>query len=195
MPYYINQIQEKFYQLEWNKVYDFLEFLISIDAYDQNKNDFIYKLNQIFIDERAPYKIIDGMVTPLVSEIEAAEVEKATESKYALVSGQIKKALELYKKRPTADYQNSIKESISAIEALARIILNKPSATLGQLTDQLNIHPAFREAIKKLYGWTSDEGGIRHSDNNKKLNVDEKEARYMLVQCSALVNYIISKYE
>jgi len=195
MPYYINQIQEKFYQLEWNKVYDFLEFLISLDAYDQNKNNFIYKLNQVFIDERVPYKIIDGLVVPLISEIEAEEVEKAINSKYEAVLGHIRKALELYKKRPTADYENSIKESISAVEALARIILNKPSATLGQLADQLNIHQSFREAIKKLYGWTSDEGGIRHSDNNKKLNVDEKEARYMLVQCSALVNYIISKYE
>ena len=195
MPYYINQIQEKFYQLEWNKVYDFLEFLISVNAYDQNKNNFIDKLNQVFIDERAPYKIIDGLVVPLVSEIEVAGVEKAIEGKYAVVSGHIKKALELYRKRPTADYENSIKESISAVEALARIILKKPSATLGHLADQLNIHPAFRDAIKKLYGWTSDEGGIRHSDNNKKLNVDEKEARYMLVQCSALVNYIIFQYE
>jgi len=124
-----------------------------------------------------------------------AGVEKAIEGKYAAVSGHIKKALELYRKRPTADYENSIKESISAVEALARIILKKPSATLGHLADQLNIHPAFRDAIKKLYGWTSDEGGIRHSDNNKKLNVDEKEARYMLVQCSALVNYIIFQYE
>lgn len=195
MPYYIDQIKEKFYQLDWDKAYDFLEFLISIDNYDQYKNSLIGRLNQVFVDERAPYKIINGMVTPLVSEIEAKEVEKAINSKYELVSGHINKALELYKKRPTADYENSIKESISAIEALARVVLNKPSATLGQLADQLNIHQSFREAIKKLYGWTSDEGGIRHSDNNKKINVDEKEARYMLVQCSALVNYIISKYE
>ena len=111
MPYYINQIQEKFYQLEWNKVYDFLEFLISLDAYDQNKNNFIYKLNQVFIEERVPYKIIDGLVVPLISEIEAEEVEKAINSKYEAVLGHIRKALELYKKRPTADYENSIKES------------------------------------------------------------------------------------
>ena len=94
-----------------------------------------------------------------------------------------------------ADYQNSIKESISAIEALARIVLNKPSATLGALVEQINIHPAFKKATKELYGWTSDEGGIRHAENGKELKIDEKEARYMLVQCSALVNYIISKNE
>ncbi len=135
------------------------------------------------------------MIVPLISEEEAGEVEKATESKYSEVSGHIRKSLELYRKRPEADYKNSIKESISAIEALARIILNKPSATLGSMADLLNIHPAFRKAIKELYGWTSDEGGIRHAENGKELKVDEKEARFMLVQCSALVNYIISKNE
>lgn len=194
MPYHIDQLKQEFYQLEWSKVYDFLEFLISIDNHEVYKNSFVSAINQIFIDERAQYKIIDGMVTPLISEEEASEVEKAIESEYSGVSNHIKKALELYHKRPIADYQNSIKESISAIEALARIVLNKPNATLGAVTEQLNLHPAFQKAIKELYGWTSDEGGIRHSVNDKELKIDEKEARYMLVQCSALVNYIISKY-
>lgn len=189
----IDQIKGKFYKSEWNGVYDFLEFLLSVDDYQ--KPGFINTLNLVFIDERAQYKIIDGMVTPLISGIEAEEIEKAIESKYSSVSKHIKKAIELYRKRPVADYQNSIKESISAIEALARIVLNKPKGTLGDLASQLNIHSVFQEGIKKLYGWTSDEGGIRHSENGKELKIDEKEARYMLVQCSALVNYIISKNE
>ena len=175
-------------------VYDFLEFLLSIDNNYQKAN-FINILNLVFIDERVQYKIIDGMITPLISGVEAEEVERAVESKYSIVSSHIKRALELYHKRPTADYRNSIKESISAIEALARIVLNKPNATLGALVEQLKIHSAFKEAIKKLYGWTNDEGGIRHAEKNEVLKIDDKEARYMLVQCSALVNYIISKNE
>lgn len=189
----IGQIKENFYKSEWNEVYDFLEFLLSVDDYQ--KSGFINILNLVFVDERAQYKIIGDMITPLISGEEAEEVEKAVESKYSVVSNHIKKAIELYRKRPIPDYQNSIKESISAIEALARIVLNKPSAQLGDLTGQLNIHTAFKEAIRKLYSWTSDEGGIRHAENGKELRIDEKEARYMLVQCSALVNYIISKNE
>lgn len=189
----VDQIKENFYKSEWHKVYDFLEFLLSVDDYQ--KAGFINILNLVFIDERAQYKIIEGMITPLISGVEAEEVERAVESKYSSASKHIKRALELYCKRPIADYQNSIKESIHAIEALARIVLNKPSATLGDLAGQLNIHSALKEAIKKLYGWTSDEGGIRHAENGKELRIDEKEARYMLVQCSALVNYIISKNE
>ena len=189
----IDQIKEKFFEFKWNEMYDFLEFLLCTDSY--RKNSLIENLNSVFIEERAQYKIIEGMITPLISGVEAEEVEKAIESKYSSASKHIKKALELYRKRPAADYQNSIKESISAIEALARIALNKPNATLGDLVKDLNIHSAFKEAISKLLGWTSDEDGIRNADNRKKLKIDEKEARYMLVQCSALVNYIISKYE
>jgi hypothetical protein len=185
MPYYIDQLKQKFNELEWNRVYDFLEFLISIENFEPYKNDLVLSLNQV----------IDNIIVPLISEIEVEEIEKAVQSKYSQTSNHIKKALELYSKRPIADYKNSIKESISAIEALARIILNKPSATLSALAEKLNIHPAFKEGIKKLYSWTSDEGGIRHSENGKELNIGVNEARYMLVQCSALANYIISKYE
>ena len=65
---------------------------------------------------------------------------------------------------------------------------------MGDLAKYLDIHPAFQMAIKKLYGWTSDESGVRHAENGKILTVNEEEARYMLIQCSALVNYIISKH-
>jgi hypothetical protein len=186
-------IKDKFYLLEWNRVYDFIELLLEMSSY--KKSQFINDINIIFVDERAPYKIIDYMVVPLISDEEAAEVEKVVASKYSSVSGHINKAIELYRKRPIADYQNSIKESISALEALVKIILNDPKGTLGALVGQLKIHPAFQEGIKKLYGWTSDEGGLRHADSGEGLKSDETEARYMLIQCSALINYIISKYE
>lgn len=191
--YYIGQIKSKFFQLEWYGIYDFLEFLLSVKNY--KKVVFVDMINEIFTDERVPYKIIGCCVTPLISGEQAEEVQIAIENRYAEVSGHIKKALEFYKKRPVADYKNSIKESISSIEALARIALNKPNATLGALSKSLNIHPAFKKAINELYGWTSDEGGIRHSENGKEFNTGEEEARFMLVECSALVNYIISRNE
>jgi hypothetical protein len=190
---YIDQVKTKFFRVEWYGVYDFLEFLLAVD--NSNKIRFINNINQIFVDERMPYKVIDNCVTPLISGEEAEEVKIAIDSKYSGVSKHIKNSLEFYKKRPVADYKNSIKESISAIESLARTVLNKPSGTLGSLSQSLNIHPAFKKAIKELYGWTSDEGGVRHSENGKGLKIDESEARFMLVECSALVNYIISKYE
>jgi len=44
-----------------------------------------------------------------------------------------------------------------------------------------------------LSGYTSDKGGIRHGLKEEDHNVDIDEARFMLVTCSAFVNYLISK--
>lgn len=194
--YSLGQIKERFFKESWNVVYDFLEFVITIHHYDVGK--FIKQLGVVFVDERVPYKIIDGVITPLISDEEAAEIEMAIDCKYPLAAKHIKCALELYHKRPKADYKNSIKESISAIEALARELLNKPDATLGALADKLSVHPAYRAAIKQLYGWTSDASGIRHAEKSSKdkvLKIDETEVRFMLVQCSAFINYIIARSE
>jgi hypothetical protein len=54
------------------------------------------------------------------------------------------------------------------------------------------LHAAFRNALIQLYGWTSDEGGIRHSLIAKDANVGDAHARFMIVTCSALVNFLIA---
>ena len=47
-------------------------------------------------------------------------------------------------------------------------------------------------SLEKIYFYTNSEGGLRHSllDESK---VDQADAKFMLVSCSAFVNYIISK--
>jgi len=191
--YSTNSIWYKFYELEWYKVYDFIEFILN--RFNPN-TIFRASLNKIFREERTSYRLIGNLVMPLTSEIEIKEIEQALKisDKYQPVKDQLEKALALYSKKPEPDSLNSIKESISGLEALARIVLNNPKSTLGDLANKLPIHRAFREALKKIYGWTSDEGGIRHAETGEKIISAEEEARFMLVLSSAFVNYIISKY-
>ncbi|WGS63939.1 hypothetical protein [Marinitoga aeolica] len=48
--------------------------------------------------------------------------------------------------------------------------------------------------MKKLYGYTSDEKGIRHALlEGESTNISFDEAKFMLVSCSAYVNYLIEK--
>lgn len=192
-------LREKFYSLKWYEVYDFIEFCLN-EFSISHREDFVEELNKIFEEERASYRIIGNLVTPLTSEVEIKEIERALEvsDKYHPVRDHINKALTQYSKRPNPDYANSIKESISSLEALARSVCNSPKATLGDLTKKLSIHPAFRMALNKLYGWTSNEKGIRHSETGERITYEktgEAEARFMLVLASAFVNYVISKYE
>ncbi len=51
-----------------------------------------------------------------------------------------------------------------------------------------------KEAFNKLYGYTSDKSGIRHNGGVDE-NTTFEEAQYMLVSCSAFLNYLICIYE
>ncbi|PWG17232.1 hypothetical protein DFK10_07540 [Salibaculum griseiflavum] len=53
------------------------------------------------------------------------------------------------------------------------------------------LHPALKSGLLNIYGWSSDEAGIRHALLDERANVSETEARLMLVLCSALLNYLI----
>ena len=88
------------------------------------------------------------------------------------------------------DYRQSVKESISAVEAKARLITGT-TATLGAALKALVFtHKAFHDALDKLFGFTSDSSGIRHSLLESKSVVSESEARFFLVVCSAFINFM-----
>ena len=105
-----------------------------------------------------------------------------------------------YADRQKPDYENSIKESISAVEAICCIITGETGsqATLGKTLKRLEdhgvtIHPSMGQAFSKLYGYTSDADGIRHGGIDFT-NAPAEDAKYMLLSCSAFVNYLIEKY-
>jgi len=60
--------------------------------------------------------------------------------------------------------------------------------------EKLDIHPAMKQGFSNLYGWTSDEGGIRHGKFTEPLGICKREARYMLITISAFRNYLIDKF-
>ena len=100
--------------------------------------------------------------------------------------------------RENKDYKNSIKESISAVESICQVIVNNEKATLGEALKQLeskglSIHPSLKQAFLKLYGYTSNQGGIRHAEGMFESDVTFEEAKFMLVSCSAFINYLISE--
>ena len=71
-------------------------------------------------------------------------------------------------------------------------------ATLGKAIKKIkdsgvHIHSAMESAFSSLYGYTSDQDGIRHGGIDFK-NVPAEDAKYMLVSCSAFVNYLIEKW-
>lgn len=185
-------------KLIWYDIYDFIEKSLFVVKYDEKLlNEYI----RIMEEEGVPYRIVNGLVVPIINDEEIESIQNASSTKYESVNNHIEKALELLQKRQNPDFENSIKESILAVESLCAIIteVKGKENTLGNMLDLLEkkgtyIHASLREAYKKIYGYASDEKGIRHAgaiENGAK----REDAIYMLVSCSAFVNYLIVKYE
>jgi len=189
---YERYIKSFFLNQEWNEVLDLVDFVMHADY----KQAFVDGCNMALAQENSAYRIVDKYVMEITSEQEVAEIEAALKIPFDSARGHLEKALARLSDRENPDYENSIKESISAVESVAKEVTGDSKTTLGQLVDSIDLHPAFRGGLKKLYGFTSDAGGIRHADDSSKpgkyLKPDQTTARFMLVTCSAFVNYIIA---
>ncbi len=184
----------------WYEVYDFIDIHLSY-LEDDERDIRIRQYNELLEQEKAGYRIVSGEIAPITNETEIATIEQSADTAFQSVNQHIQKALSLYADIQSPDYENSIKESISAVEAICCIItgLSGANASLGKVIKKLkdngvHIHSAMEQAFSSLYGYTSDEDGIRHGGIDFK-NAPAEDAKYMLVSCSAFVNYLIEKYE
>ena len=193
----------------WYKCFDFLEFIAKYISDEEFLKSyyigcpnlycfsyvFTHQTNTVLEEESSAYRFVDGIITKITSKVEIEEIDEAVGKDEDPVSDHLEKALRFLSDRQNPDYKNSIKESISAVEAQCCIILEDPNATLGdalsRLAKKYSLHPALKEGFQKLYGFTSNAGGIRHG-NADDTEVDYSLAKYMLVSCSAFINYLRS---
>ncbi|WP_299267908.1 AbiJ-NTD4 domain-containing protein [uncultured Psychrosphaera sp.] len=194
----LSQLRHHFFESEWYEAYDFIEFIANNYNRYQFKDAFYKACNDLFEKEMSAYRFVDGVITRITEQQEIQEIEDALESKFGPVTTHIRRSLELLSDRNQPDYRNSIKESVSAVESLVAQILGVETGTLGQLIKKLEseieLHPALKTAFSSLYGFSSDEGGIRHALMEKDNN-DYHDAKFMLVVCSAFINYVEGKSE
>jgi AbiJ N-terminal domain 4 len=180
---------------EWHRIYDFVEFLV-----DQSGGSLTAEFNKVLEQEVAGYRILEGIVVPIsdAAQIDAIRsgLEASTTDPLGGVHEHLASSLRLLSDRNKPDYRNSIKEAISAIESAASVLT---CASKAELKDALRflegkgrLHPALREAFVKLYGWTSDEDGVRHALMEES-SLDFADAQFMLVVCSAFVHYLVAK--
>lgn len=187
---------------EWYRKIDLVEFVIkflfeykNIDA----SNKFIERLNSEFERLNFAYRVVENKIVPIASKEEIRTIENAIENSENNVAKHLNKALEQYALRPQGDYQNSIKESISAVEAYLREKTDKKSFkdALDELKKvNINIPKILYDAFTKLYAYTNQpETGIRHAlmDTEGNYVPTEREAYFMLVSCSAFINYLQGK--
>ncbi len=97
------------------------------------------------------------------------------------------------------DWAGSVRESIHAVESVARQLDPEAAQTLGPALDSLEkrgaLHPALKVAFSTLYGYTSDEQGIRHALLDRTdAQVGRDEAVFMLGACASFASYLWRKH-
>lgn len=180
------------------RVYDLIGFVYNtIFFIDHDRQSLREGVNEDLARNFASVKMIDGFITPISDKEQAREIEMAMHGPLEDVNSQVHAAVALLASRDKPNYRDSVKNSISAVESMCRHIVNDDKVTLGQALKQLKnagirIHPSLELAFGQLYGYTSDESGIRHALIGEDCTYLE-DATYMLVTCSAFINYLVVK--
>lgn len=192
-----NKIRMRFFEFKWYEVYNFIEFIAN-NYPDSDSKHFIDACNNVLEKELSAYRFVGTNIAEITSGQEINEIENAVENSPNNIRDHLKRALGLLSDKKEPDYRNSIKESISSVEAICRQISGNDKATLGNALDiieksgEISMHPALKGAFSKLYGYASTDDGIRHALIDKdKSNLED--ARFMLIACSAFINYLTVK--
>lgn len=201
--------KKKIIEEKWNECMDLVEFLnqmyfkdkwgseLTNRGYYHSKPPAADAYNRVFERFMVGYRIVHGQIVPITTNEEKESIENAIVESSSAVTEQLSKALRFLGDRKKPDYSKSIDCSISAVESQCRILLNDPTPTLGKALKMLEdkgilLHRSLKSGFEKLYGFTSDADGIRHAGLTPS-NVDADLAKFMLVACSAFVNYLRSK--
>lgn len=189
----LKYIRGYFFKCEWYEVYDFIEFIDQQFKIERFKE----AINEALEKDFSGWRLVDHIFVDITDDQEIEMLEETfKDDRFEGVSQHLKRALGLLADRDNPDYRNSIKESISAVESICQVITEKDSATLGDALKILErdhkLHPALKEGFSKLYGYTSDEDGIRHAMSEEP-DIDSADAKYFLMSCTSFINYLKSK--
>lgn len=190
----------------WYKKLDLLEYVLKyMTSESEGKNNpkgielcyyFSHCLNLEFERLYYGYRIVDNLVVPITNEMEIEAIEKALADSKDNIQVHLSEALKLFSDKEHPDFRNSIKESISAVEALCRELTGEE--TLGKALKRLEdngitIQNQLKDAFIKLYAYTNQpDTAIRHCQmgNDTTYHPSYNEAYFMLVSCSAFISYL-----
>lgn len=98
-------------------------------------------------------------------------------------------------------YPDSIVDSIHAVESIACVMDPNSNSTLGKALNSLSHHGILKhlplvKILETLYGWTSNEPGLRHGLKDKGIaDVGLDEAVLLFGACACFADYLASKHQ
>jgi hypothetical protein len=194
--YWVEELKPIFMQGHYTKVLGFVQWVL---RHEDKPLQLEIDVANALRKSRAAYAVFESdTIIPIGSDAERETLARAfTDLAASEFNGSRAHLRNAGSELTAGNYGPSIRESIHAVEAVARVL--EPGAeTLGPALSKLEksarIHSALRKGFSNLYGFTSDENGIRHALLDEPVaQVDETDALYMLGSCAAFVSYLINR--
>jgi hypothetical protein len=196
--YCLDDLAAIFRQWDYIELFDFMTFFLRDEECPQ---DVIDSVAAALDKPWSPYRLIikPPTVVPAISKQQAEIIKRdlgvVFDSDFDGSKTHLQAALDALNKE---HFRDVIRESIHAVESAVREYTDDPKATLSMglkgLATQGGMHKALLDAFEKLYAYTSDEKGIRHSlvfSENQKVGFDE--ALFFVSACSAFIAFLSLK--
>ena len=202
---HVEYFESIFMQDTFNRVLDLCEIIINeLDRPTEKKYHFSESVKELFNIHQAAYWL-DTSQRPY-QFMPCANPEQGIATQEAIktlrdggMDGAVIHLREAAEHINIGQYADSVKDSILAVESVARKIDPQASSTLTPALRSLEkagilTHPALKSGFEKLYGYASDKEGIRHAIVFKKdADVGQDEALYMFGSCASFAAYLVHK--
>ena len=182
---------------EADEFYDLLEFVARHLSADDALSAWTRSTGRVFREHRCAWRWVGRHLEPFTDEAQLGSLVEAAqaveEPQLAACKGHYHKALQQFR---NGDDANAAKEAITALESLTQAVVGRGGAltALSQsLVKEAGLHQGHKTMLNVLYGWTCEDGGIRHASKDGNDQADEADARFVLVVASAYINLVRSK--
>ena len=183
----------------FNEVFDLVQMIMryrSIGNFNRAMHDIFRQCRLAYtIDHKHPVTILPAAteqegraLLSAMNELRSAGLDGAAEH--------LRKAGEAINR---GDWADSIRESIHAVESVARKIAPGTPQALGKALNSLEkqgmIPSLLKSALDKLNGY-ANQPGIRHAvQDNEKAEAGQDEAVFMLGACASFASYLWRKHQ
>ncbi len=195
-----SELRDDIETMSFNRVFDLIQFVL---RRPECPSDFITRIKLVFVVCRLAYTIEEGdppTIVPAVTEEEGNTIIESLKTlRNAGMHGSaahLRRASECINEN---DWAGSIRESIHAVESVARKLAPEETDTLTQALNSIEkrrpLHSNLKEGFKALYWYTSDEQGVRHALlDREEVSVGMDEAVFMLGACASFASYLWRKH-
>ena len=182
-------------QADVGVLFDYVEFVLQ---HPLCPDGLANEIGDALIQGRSAYRVLDGKTVSAVgTPLEAEAISQAVTATQGVAPGAARHLLNASTDLRRGDWSGSIRNSIHAVESVA-VVLAPSKDTLNDalavLAGKGHLHGGLKAAFAKLYGYSSDEEGVRHAlvfqDSSA---VDETDALFMLGACAAFVSYLLTR--